>query len=107
MQSYALDRFLTTPFDNGYDKWCDKVWELITASKSAPTDDEISDYWDKFFEPLTLRLSVCGTLPSGGCRPQFAADIIVRRWQVVKRRVKNGASMDGAIATVMQTISKK
>lgn len=80
MSASSLDKFLATPFDNGYDAWCDKVWEIVTKEYPSPTADEVNDYWDKFFEPLTLKLSTCGTQPSGGCAPYFAASVISRRW---------------------------
>lgn len=82
----AYDKQISTEPDYGYEKWCNGVWELVTKDDCAPTDQEVSDYWDKFFEPLTLRLSTCGTLPSGGCAPSFAALVIVRRWRHFKNQ---------------------
>lgn len=83
----GLDKYLTTPFDNGYQLWCDTVWTLVGDIEVTlippPTQDEINDYWDNFFEPLTIKLSTCGTLPSGGCAPSFAATVICSRWRIL------------------------
>lgn len=81
----GLDRFLTTEPDNGYDKWIEEVWQLVSTQENCPTEEEVNDYWSKFFEPLTRKLSVSGTLPSGGCAPSFAALVICRRWRQLKR----------------------
>lgn len=82
-----FDKMITTEPDNGYDKWCDEVWKIVTREYSDDiTAEDVNNYWDNFFEPLTLRLSVGGTLPSGGCNPDFAASAIRMRWRDLKTR---------------------
>jgi hypothetical protein len=82
----SFDRHITTEPDYGYESWCDKVWEILTKNFESPTQEEVNIYWDKFFEPLTIKLSACGTLPSGGCDPEFAAEVINRRWRNFKQQ---------------------
>lgn len=81
----GLDRYITTEPNNGYEKWCNEVWEIITKEYHIP-GWEVDDYWDKFFEPLTLKLSVSGTRPDGGVAPTFAALVIDRRWREFKTK---------------------
>lgn len=85
----GMDKYLTTEPDNGYEKWCNEVWELVSKGNEAKgfeiPQQDVDDYWDNFFEPLTLKLSVSGTRPSGGCTPDFAALVIMRRWHTFKQ----------------------
>lgn len=86
--SSALDRHITTEPDNGYEAWCNEVWTILTAKYSGPTPEEVNLYWDRFFEPLTIELSTCGTRSSGGCDPDFAASVIAGRWREFKNKYK-------------------
>jgi len=94
MNSGTLDKYLTTPFDNGFDAWFDKVGEALNRVKEVdgiepPTGKEISDNWELFFEPLIMRLSIAGgsLTKSGGCNPSFAAFVLSRRWVIFKKNV--------------------
>lgn len=83
MDKQALDRYLTTEPDNGYDSWIERVMESIQTSEIS--EDDINEYWDKFFDPLFIKLSTSG---HDGAFPtvNFASASVYLAWKDINRR---------------------
>ena len=85
MDKQALDRYLTTEPDNGYDNWLEKLWDEIP--KTEISDDEYQKY-ERYFDDVADKLSKCG---EGGELPdyKFCAKIITLRFKDLKTNISN------------------
>ncbi len=73
----GLDNYLTNEPDNGYQKWESEVMKIV--SEKLPDSYDIDD--DKTID-LLLKLSVSGTRRVCFVKPDFAADVIIRRCKI-------------------------
>ena len=80
-----LDRWLTNePSQLHYDRWLDKVLSYIKEEDISQNDWD--NDWHNFIEPLLIKLSQSGTGNHGFVNPDFAASVVVRRHQILKRK---------------------
>ena len=77
----ALDRYLTTEPDNGFNEWCELVWDNI--SDTEITANEV-DRFQQFFDDAHEELSTKGS-GDGFINPAFSADVIKRTFKVFKK----------------------
>lgn len=75
----SLDAWITREPDNGYQEWYEKVFDLIPETEIS--GDEY-DQNEQFFDDGMQKLSQAGS--HGFVNTQFAADVIKRRFRVLK-----------------------
>lgn len=104
MDKQALDRYLTTEPDNGYQNWLEKVWDKIPESEIS-SDDYIK--YERFFDDLAIKLSNAGRdgFPAVG----FSSDVFLNRFRNIKRKIaniKNNLVLEPEMVNVLTELNK-
>lgn len=75
----ALDKYLTTEPDNGYNDWLELVWDNIPEDKIS--GDEMEDN-QQFFDDGAQQVSMHGK--NGFPCFKFTAELFIKRFQCLK-----------------------
>ena len=86
MDKQALDKYLTTEPDNGYQNTLEKIWDKIPETEISADDYE---KYERFFDDLALKLSTAGTSDSGFPTIDFCSEVFISRFRKLKKHIAN------------------
>lgn len=104
MDKQALDRYLTTEPDNGYQNWLEKVWDNIPESEISYDDYE---KYERFFDDLAEKLSCAGRY--GFPTVDFSKDVFMNRFRNIKRKtanIKNNLVLPSSMTRLLTELNK-
>lgn len=104
MDKQALDRYLTTEPDNGYQTWLEKVWDKIPESEISSDDYE---KYERFFDDLAEKLSNAGR--DGFPTVDFSKDVFMNRFRNIKRKtanIKNNLVLPSSMTRLLTELNK-
>lgn len=104
MDKKALDRYLTTEPDNGYQNWLEKVWDKIPESEISI---EEYDKYERFFNDLSEKL---GNSVSEDNHPtiEISSAAFIRRFNALKENIaniKNQITLEPEIMTIIKKLN--